>query len=208
MPSTADPTTAIARPELANEHIWNLPNLITLGRIVLTPLLLLLPWFSGPYWSTVMGFGFLAVSLTDLLDGYLARRMETVTRVGKLLDPLADKLLVSTALVMLVAVGRIPDWALAMVVLTLFREFLVTGLRAIASTDGVVMPASPLGKWKTGFQIAALTVLLIYHPLLGLPMPELGLCLLLVATVLSVWSGCSYIIAYANGRVPIEPGRP
>lgn len=200
MPSTADPTTAIARPDLAKEHFWNLPNLITLGRIVLSPLLLLLPWFSGPYWSTVMGFGFLAVSLTDLLDGYLARRTATVTRVGKLLDPLADKLLVSTALVMLVAVGRIPDWALAMVVLTLFREFLVTGLRAIASSDGVVMPASSLGKWKTGFQIGALTVLLIHHPLFGLPLPELGLALLLVATVLSVWSGYEYVVGYAEGR--------
>jgi CDP-diacylglycerol--glycerol-3-phosphate 3-phosphatidyltransferase len=147
-----------------------------------------------------MGFGFLAVSLTDLLDGYLARRNASVTRIGKLLDPLADKLLVSTALVLLVAVGRIPDWALAMVVLTFFREFSVTGLRAMASAEGLIMPASALGKWKTGFQIAALTALLIHHRFLGPPMHELGLVLLAIATVLSLWSGIAYFVAFVARR--------
>lgn len=187
-----------ARPEA--ERFWTAANAVTLGRILLTPLLLLLPWFSGRYWSAVMGFGFLAISLTDLLDGYLARRNAAVTRIGKLLDPLADKLLVSTALVMLVAVRRIPDWALAMVVLTFFREFSVTGLRAMASAEGVIMPASDLGKWKTGFQIAALTALLIHHPLLGVPTHETGLGLLAIATALSVWSGVQYFVAFLERR--------
>jgi CDP-diacylglycerol--glycerol-3-phosphate 3-phosphatidyltransferase len=182
------------------EVFWTAANAVTLGRILLTPLLLLLPWYSGPFWSAVMGFGFLAVSLTDLLDGYLARRHANVTRIGKLLDPLADKLLVSTALVLLVAVGRIPDWALAMVVLTFFREFSVTGLRAMASAEGVIMPASALGKWKTGFQIAALTALLIHHRLLGVPMHGIGLGLLAIATALSVWSGVAYFAAFLERR--------
>jgi CDP-diacylglycerol--glycerol-3-phosphate 3-phosphatidyltransferase len=188
----------LVRPKA--EPFWTAANAVTMGRILLTPLLLILPWFSGRYWSAVMGFGFLAVSLTDLLDGYLARRHASVTRIGKLLDPLADKLLVSTALVMLVAVGRIPDWALAMVVLTFFREFSVTGLRAMASAEGVVMPASELGKWKTGFQIAALTALLIHHPFLGLPMHWIGLGLLAIATALSVWSGAAYFAAFLGQR--------
>ncbi len=181
------------------EHIWTAPNLITLGRIALTPLLLLLPWLKGPYWSLVMGFGFLAVSLTDLLDGYIARRMSSETRVGQLLDPLADKLLVSTALVMLVAVGRVPDWGLVLVVATLSREFAVTGLRAIASAEGVVVPAAPLAKWKTALQMAALTVLLIHHPLLGLPMHEIGLLLLAIATAVSLKSGYDYFVAQLRG---------
>jgi CDP-diacylglycerol--glycerol-3-phosphate 3-phosphatidyltransferase len=188
----------VPRPKA--EAFWTAANAVTLGRILLTPLLLILPWFSGPYWSSVMGFGFLAISLTDLLDGYLARRSASVTRIGTLLDPLADKLLVSTALVMLVAVGRIPDWALAMVVLTFFREFSVTGLRAMASAEGVIVPASELGKWKTGFQIAALTALLIHHPLLGLPTHETGLGLLAIATALSIWSGVAYFTAFLAQR--------
>jgi CDP-diacylglycerol--glycerol-3-phosphate 3-phosphatidyltransferase len=187
-----------SRPEA--EAFWTAANAVTLGRILLTPLLLLLPWYSGRFWSAVMGFGFLAISLTDLLDGYLARRNAAVTRIGKLLDPLADKLLVSTALVMLVAVNRIPDWALAMVVLTFFREFSVTGLRAMASAEGVIMPASDLGKWKTGFQIAALTALLIHHPLFGLPTHATGLGLLAIATALSVWSGAAYFAAFLERR--------
>jgi CDP-diacylglycerol--glycerol-3-phosphate 3-phosphatidyltransferase len=197
---TAESTQRAAH---VHEPFWTAANAVTMGRIVLTPLLLLLPWFSGPFWSVVMGFGFLAVSLTDLLDGYLARRHQSITRMGKLLDPLADKLLVSTALVSLVAVERIPDWALVMVLLILFREFGVTGLRAMASSDGVIVPASPLGKWKTGFQIAAITVLLIHHPLLGVPMHWLGLLLLAIATVLTVWSGVASFSEYTSAR----PGR-
>jgi CDP-diacylglycerol--glycerol-3-phosphate 3-phosphatidyltransferase len=189
---------AVSRPKA--EAFWTAANAVTLGRILLTPLLLLLPWYSGPFWSAVMGFGFLAISLTDLLDGYLARRNANATRIGKLLDPLADKLLVSTALVMLVAVGRIPDWALAMVVLTFFREFSVTGLRAMASAEGVIMAASDLGKWKTGFQIAALTALLIHHPLIGLPTHWIGLTLLAIATGLSVWSGVAYFADFLQRR--------
>jgi len=188
----------VGRPQA--EAFWTAANVVTLGRILLTPLLLILPWFSGRFWSAVMGFGFLVISLTDLLDGYLARRSASVTRIGTLLDPLADKLLVSTALVMLVAVGRIPDWALAMVVLTFFREFSVTGLRAMASAEGVIMPASELGKWKTGFQIAALTALLIHHPLLGFPTHAIGLALLAIATALSIWSGVAYFAAFLQRR--------
>jgi len=183
------------------ENFWNLPNAITLLRIGLTPFLLMLPWFEGQTWSAFMGFGFLAISLTDLLDGYLARRHGTVSRIGKLLDPLADKLLVMTAFVMLVAVDRIPSWGLPLVIAILGREIAVTALRAMASAEGIVVEAAPLGKWKTGFQIAALTALLVHFPLLGIPAQELGLVLLIVATVLTVWSGYEYFALYLTGRV-------
>jgi CDP-diacylglycerol---glycerol-3-phosphate 3-phosphatidyltransferase len=181
---------------VVHENFWNLPNGITLLRIGLTPLLLLLPWFEGPAWSAIMGFGFLAISLTDLLDGYLARLHGTESRLGKLLDPLADKLLVMTAFVMLVAVGRIPSWALVMVIAILGREIAITGLRAMASAEGIIVGASPLAKWKTGFQIAAITALLVHYPFLGLPSHELGLVLLVIATALTVSSGYAYLRTY------------
>jgi CDP-diacylglycerol--glycerol-3-phosphate 3-phosphatidyltransferase len=184
-----------------SENFWNLPNGITLLRIGLTPFLLMLPWFEGPTWSAIMGFGFLAISLTDLLDGYLARLHGTESRIGKLLDPLADKLLVMTAFVMLVAVDRIPPWALPLVIAILGREIAVTALRAMASAEGIAFGASPLGKWKTGFQIAAITALLVHFPFLGLPAQELGLVLLIVATALTVWSGYEYFALYLTGRV-------
>jgi CDP-diacylglycerol--glycerol-3-phosphate 3-phosphatidyltransferase len=178
------------------ETLWNLPNLITLARIALSPLLFALPWFHGKSWSAIIGFAFLAVSLTDILDGYLARRHGLESRIGKLLDPLADKVLVMTAFVMLIAVGRIPPWALPLVVAILGREFAVSSLRGIAGSEGVVIPASPLGKWKTGFQLAALTALLVHWPFLGLPAHELGLVLLVIATALTLVSGWAYMRAY------------
>jgi CDP-diacylglycerol--glycerol-3-phosphate 3-phosphatidyltransferase len=145
MPTSAD--SAQRAVGAVTENFWNLPNAITLLRIGLTPLLLLLPWFEGPAWSAIIGFGFLAISLTDLLDGYLARLHGTESRIGKLLDPLADKFLVMTAFVMLVAVGRIPSWALPLVIAILGREFGVTALRAMMSAEGVVI-ATGLTVWS------------------------------------------------------------
>jgi CDP-diacylglycerol--glycerol-3-phosphate 3-phosphatidyltransferase len=186
---------------IPRERFWNAPNAITLGRIGASFLLLLLPFFDGPVGSAVMGLGFLAVSLTDLLDGYLARRDGTVTRIGKLLDPLADKVLVMTALIVLVALdGRIPFWGVPMVVLILARELAVTGLRAMASSEGIVLHASFLGKWKTGFQTAALTCLLMHYNWLGLPLHPLGMFLLVLATTLTIWSGYDYFSSYLQHR--------
>ena len=186
------------------ESFWNAANVVTLARIGLSPLLLLLPWFSGPRWSVVVGFGFLAVSLTDLLDGYLARRRAGVTRIGKLLDPLADKLLVMTAFVVLIAVGRIPYWGIVLVVLILGREFAVTSLRAMASSEGAVLSSNLVGKLKTGLQIAAITALLVHYPLFGVDAHVLGLALLATAAALTVWSGYRYFAEYLGGE--IDPG--
>jgi CDP-diacylglycerol---glycerol-3-phosphate 3-phosphatidyltransferase len=151
--------------------------------------------------SAVFAGSFLCVSLTDLVDGYLARRDGTITRIGKLLDPLADKLLLMTALVLLVAMpGRIPLWGVPLAVAILGREMAVTGLRGLASAEGVILPAAPLGKWKTGLQTAALTCLLLHHPWLGLPLHEIGLALLTVATVITLWSGYRYFSDYLGSR--------
>jgi CDP-diacylglycerol---glycerol-3-phosphate 3-phosphatidyltransferase len=182
-------------------NFWNAPNAITLGRIVACPLLLVYLVYHGPLASAVIGFFFLAVSLTDLLDGYLARRGGTVTAAGKLLDPLADKLLVLTALVLLVgSPGRIPWWGVPLVIAILARELAITGLRAVASAEGVVIPAERLGKWKTGFQTAAITFLLIHQPIFGFSSVDMGMSLLAIATALAVASGYTYFSTYLAAR--------
>jgi len=196
MQISAERALHVDRPR--REVFWNAPNLITLGRIATGPLLLLLTLFPGRRASLIGGIAFLLISLTDLLDGWLARRGGMVTRMGKLLDPLADKLLVLTALILLVALDRIPLWGVPLVVLVLGREIAVTGLRAMASLDGVVLGASSLGKWKTGFQSASLTALIIHYEWLGVPVHALGLALFVAATALTVWSGWDYFAAYLS----------
>jgi CDP-diacylglycerol--glycerol-3-phosphate 3-phosphatidyltransferase len=184
------------------EAFWNAANLVTVSRIVAGPSLLLLLLFPGERASALAALGFLAISLTDLLDGWLARRGGTVTRVGKLLDPLADKLLLMTALLLLVALDRIPAWGVPLVVLILGREIAVTGLRALASLEGIVLGASSLGKWKTGFQTASLVALLLHYSWLGVSMHALGMALLGVATLLTAWSGWDYFAAYLGDGEP------
>ncbi|MDH3212128.1 MAG: CDP-diacylglycerol--glycerol-3-phosphate 3-phosphatidyltransferase [Myxococcales bacterium] len=186
-------------PPQAREIFWNLPNTITVLRTAVVPVLLLLPAFPGERGSEVIAWCFIVAALTDIVDGWLARRGQQVTHIGKLLDPLADKLLVSTALVVLLAVGRIPEWAVWMVVVIVGRELAVTGLRSLASAGGRVMGASWLGKLKAVAQNIAIGALLFYYPTLGLPAKEIGLAMLTLATVLTLWSGYLYFAEYFRG---------
>lgn len=142
----------------------NLPNYLTLARIVLVPLLvviLLTPfaeeWFGISSYALAIGI-FLAASLTDILDGHLARRRNQVSNFGKLLDPIADKLLVSAALIVLVEKHLAPAWA---VVVILGREFIITGLRSVAASEGIVMAAQKIGKIKMWAQCVAIVALLV-----------------------------------------------
>lgn len=178
------------------EHSLNLPNAITLVRIGAVPLLFLHPYFLDPRSSYWMAWFFILAVLTDLLDGWIARSWKMVTRLGKLLDPLADKLLVSTALVMLLASGRLEEWAAPMVVIIIGRELAVTGLRGIASAEGVIVAASGWGKLKTLSQNAAVIALLFHYETYGLPAHEIGLVLLTVASGLTMWSGWIYFSNY------------
>lgn len=188
------------------EHFWNLPNTITAMRAAVVPLLLLLPWFDDPAGSAFMAWIFIVAAVSDLVDGWLARRGQMVTHVGKLLDPLADKLLVSTALIVLLSVGRIPPWAVWMVVVIVGRELAVTGLRGIASAGGQVMAASSLGKLKTVTQNIAIGALLFHYETIGLDAHAVGMLFLTVATVLTILSGYCYFADYF--RDPRYPGGP
>ena len=182
------------------EHFWNLPNTITVVRTGVVPVLLMLPLtahsVSG---SRFMAWCFIVAAASDVLDGWLARRGQMVTHIGKLLDPLADKLLVSTALVMLLAVGHIPVWAAWMVVVIVGRELAVTGLRGIASSQGWIMAARGPGKLKAVAQNVAVVALLFHYPMLGLPAHEIGMTLLGLATALTLWSGYLLFAEYFGG---------
>ena len=166
------------RVRRARERFWNLPNTITLIRIGAVPVLMLLPFFDDEPGSRFIAWVFIVAAVTDILDGWLARRGQQVTRIGKLLDPLADKLLVSAALIVMLAMGRIPEWATWMVVVIVGRELAVTGLRGIASAGGHVVGASALGKAKALCQNIAIGALIFHYETLGLPAHKIGMSLL------------------------------
>jgi CDP-diacylglycerol--glycerol-3-phosphate 3-phosphatidyltransferase len=148
------------RRTLAQDAV-NLPNLLTMTRIVMIPLCLMFleqNTARSGFWAAIV---FTLASLTDLLDGYLARKLNVVSVLGKLLDPLADKLIVMASLVWMVPMGRIPAWV---VVLLLGRDIAVTGLRSVAASEGVVIAAGEEGKAKTALQMIGIICLLIGYP--------------------------------------------
>jgi CDP-diacylglycerol--glycerol-3-phosphate 3-phosphatidyltransferase len=183
-------------PNIHREHFWNAPNTITVLRAGVVPVLLFAPLFPGEAGSAVIAWIFIVAAVSDLVDGWLARRGQMVTHIGKLLDPLADKLLVSTALIVLLAMGRIPLWALWMVVVIVGRELAVTGLRGIASAGGRVLEAAGIGKLKTLTQNIAIGSLLFHYETLGLDANHVGLFFLTVATALTLVSGYRYFADY------------
>ena len=191
----------------------NLPIALTLGRIFLVPLLVvvLLTKFEGKELIGAAIFGL--ASITDWLDGYLARRRQQVTTLGQLLDPLADKLLITAALVSLVQNDVVPAWMVAVI---LGREFAVTVLRSIAHARGVVIPASPLGKFKMASQVTAILLLILgQHHLQQFFV--LGTVALWVAVITAVISGIDYYrrfnhvltqSAAVNSSLPAQRARP
>jgi CDP-diacylglycerol--glycerol-3-phosphate 3-phosphatidyltransferase len=128
-------------------------------------------------------------SISDLLDGFLARRQQLVTNFGKFLDPLADKLVVSAALIMLIPLGRAPAW---MVVVIVGRELAITGLRSMAVSEGKVISADELGKKKMVFQIVAILGLLLHYQYFGINFHAIGMFFLWLAVALTLWSGFNY----------------
>jgi len=182
----------------------NVPNLLTMGRVAIIPLVLWLLDRGTPRDCTLAAIVYSAAAITDLLDGWLARRMNVVSVLGKFLDPLADKLLVMASLVWMVPMGRIPEWA---VVLLLAREISVTGLRGIASSEGVVIAAGEGGKSKTALQMIGILALIIgypYHLTLGfidlgvVDLVYVGRWLIYVSLVFSITSAFQYVSLFAE----------
>ena len=187
-----------------SQDAFNLPNLLTMGRMVVIPFVLLLIDRGSPqdcWWAALV---YSPAALTDLIDGWLARRMHVVSVLGKFLDPLADKLLVMAVLIYMIPMGRISTWAVA---LLLAREISVTGLRSIASSEGVVIAAGDDGKTKTALQMVGILCLILgypYHLTLGpldLGMVDLvyvGRALIYVSLVFSILSALSYTRLFAE----------
>ena len=177
--------------DVSGKRMRDLPNILTLCRVGVIPVLVVLLLFSTPLPRAIAAFIFVLASVTDYLDGYLARKYDVISPMGKLLDPMADKLLVTSALIMLVPcpVGGVPAW---MVVVILGRDIMVTSLRGVASAQGVVIQAEALGKYKTILQIFALTGLILHYPYLGVDFHLGGMYFLWASLLLSIWSGISY----------------
>jgi CDP-diacylglycerol--glycerol-3-phosphate 3-phosphatidyltransferase len=187
------------------EGIYNLPNLLTLARIAIVPVFVVFMFFDSRdagFWAAAL---FSIAAATDALDGWLARRWEVVTTFGKVLDPLADKLIVTSALVMMIPMGRVPAWAVFMI---LARDAIVSGIRSMASAEGTVIAASNLGKYKTIFQMVAIIGLLLhydYYWFFGLQweifhvsMQNFGLFFFYISLGLTVWSGVEYFMGFSR----------
>jgi CDP-diacylglycerol--glycerol-3-phosphate 3-phosphatidyltransferase len=172
---------------------WTLPNILTGVRILAIPLVVVLLCFEGRLPSFLAALVFSLAGATDFLDGFLARRHQLVSRFGKFMDPLADKLLVSAALIMLIPLDRVPAW-IAFVIIG--RELAVTGLRGLAAAEGTILEPDRWGKTKTFVQIVALSALILHYPYQGVDFHQVGLVLLWAALAITVTSGVGYFRAF------------
>ena len=180
---------------------WGTPNILTGARIAAVPVVMVLLCFPGQWASFLGGICFLLAGATDFLDGFLARRQRLVSRLGKFMDPLADKLLVSAALIMLIPLGRAPAWMAFVIV---GRELAVTGLRGLAAAEGIILAPDRWGKAKTLLQMAALTALILHYPYQAMDFQRLGTGLLWLALLATVASGISYFWAFFRQQQPSE----
>ena len=169
------------------------PNTLTLFRIVAVPLIIALMCVPNRLTCLLASLIFSAAAITDYFDGHLARQKGMVTNFGKVMDPLADKLLVSSALIMLCALNCVPAWAVCVII---GREMAVTGLRSIIAQHELDLSSSWLGKYKTGFQIAAIIPLLMHYAWLTLDMNAIGTFFFWGAVIFTLWSGIDYFVRY------------
>lgn len=184
-------------PAVLLAELGNIPNILTLLRIAIIPVFVYFVGESDPVASTYSALIFAAAAITDVVDGFLARRWHLITVIGKFLDPLADKLIVNAAMVMLAYLGRVSPFV---VIALISREFIVTGLRQVAATEGMVIAAGQEGKWKTALQLTGIIALCVHytHPvsLLGLEYPVnfnlVGQVLLYSSVAFSFWSAGVY----------------
>lgn len=196
--------TRAERRRSLREDTLNLPNALTMGRIVMIPVCL---WFldqdtpKSGFWAAIM---FTLAAITDVLDGYLARKLNVVSVFGKLVDPLADKLIVMACLIWMVRMDRIPSWA---VIVLLAREFSITSLRSVAASEGVIISAGQEGKTKTALQMLGIILLLSGYPYhlaylgydLGVvDMAKVGRVLVYLSLVFSVASAAQYVSLFAD----------
>jgi len=204
---SSPPSTRARRRERRRkltQDAWNLPNILTYARVVMIPGVLVLLDRGTKRDCIFAAIVYALAAITDVLDGFLARRMGVVSVIGKFLDPLADKLMVMACLVWLVQMGRMPAWA---VILVIARELSVTGLRAIASSEGLVIAAEETGKQKTALQMVGILCLILGYPyqmrVMGVDLGAVdvvlvGRALVYLSLILSFASAAQYVALFAN----------
>ena len=178
---------------MEKRNAFNFPNTLTILRLGIIPVLFLLLYSPGPIGSLIIAFLFIIAALMDILDGYIARRYNVETVMGKFLDPIADKLIINTAMIMMIPINRIPAWIVAIIII---RDFIVDGIRSIASSDGLIIQASNIAKQKTLCQNFAVTALMIHYPIFGIDAHVVGIVILYIALVLSLGSGIDYLMKF------------
>jgi len=174
-------------------NIFNLPNAITMIRMIAIPALFFLLLAPDENGSLIIALFFIVAAMTDFLDGYIARRYSIVTTMGKYLDPLADKLIINTAMIVMIPIGRVPAWIVAV---TVIRDLVVDGIRTISSAEGIVIEASRLGKQKTIAQGFAVAALIIHYPFFGADAHAVGMVMLYISLFLAIYSGIGYFIRF------------
>jgi CDP-diacylglycerol--glycerol-3-phosphate 3-phosphatidyltransferase len=180
-------------------QINNLPNRLTIFRVALIPIVLLLLYIGESDLEGVFeyksllgwtaGWIFALASITDFFDGYIARKRNIVTVFGSFLDPIADKFLTVSSLIMLQSLGRVPT---IVVIVLVLREMYMTSLRLLANNEGVSVPVNEMGKWKTATQMVGIPLLMANEDWMNIPLPLLGSSLIYIACVLSLWSAIHY----------------
>jgi CDP-diacylglycerol--glycerol-3-phosphate 3-phosphatidyltransferase len=184
----------MAYSERLKKHFSN-PNVLTMYRVFAIPGLVILLLFPNRFTTFFAALIFSIASITDALDGFFARRLGLESSFGKVMDPVADKLLVSSAFIMMTSLGWVPAWIVCIII---GREMAVTGLRNLMAEGRQDVSASNLGKYKTGFQIAAIIPLLIHYPYLGIQFHLIGMFFLWCALLLTVWSGADYFLRFRD----------
>ena len=183
------------------EKLYTLPNFLTLLRIIFVPVIIVIglaisgpePTFANRLLSFFGGLVLLLASISDILDGYLARKWKIVTRLGVLFDPLADKLVILVALIMMIPLDRVPAWAVALILL---REMAVTSLRGFAAAEGMFIEATQLGKVKAVLQSLAAGLIFLYYPYFSVDWYSIGMVSLWLALALTLISGFDYFYRF------------
>lgn len=181
--------------------LFNVPNLMSLGRMGAIPIIMAFMMLQGPHrpfeqnrlLSLFSAVPFIAAAIFDMVDGFWARKYGQVSTMGKLIDPMADKLVHMAVMIMLIPMGRFPAW---LCVILLFREFLITGLRSVAAGEGIIIQAAELGKQKTAWTNVGLSALLIHYPLFGVSAYTVGWVCVGVGVFFNIVSGVQYVTAF------------
>jgi CDP-diacylglycerol--glycerol-3-phosphate 3-phosphatidyltransferase len=174
-----------------------LPMWLTFSRMAVCPLFIPLIHANAAWANWTAAFLFIAASITDYFDGSLARKYNAISNMGKFMDPIADKVLVATVLIMLLPIYRVSP---ELVILLLVRDIVIGGIRSVAAADNVIIDAKAAGKWKTAMQMVAIPLILVSYDLNGIPFTHLGELLLWISVILSIFSGYQYVRLYFENR--------